>query len=109
MAESTGRAHDSVFEEQVAHALQALGYQVHRQVGLAGFYNDLARTLNKIPIESRSLGRIFASALFRHPSETAYGMPPNGVFTFSIYMLRGGNILRVEHHRMTLAAPISVH
>ena len=33
-----------------------------------GFYNDLARTLNKIPIESRSLGRIFASALFRHPS-----------------------------------------
>ena len=33
-----------------------------------GFYNDLARTLNKIPLESRSLGRIFASALFRHPA-----------------------------------------
>lgn len=33
-----------------------------------GFYNDLARTLNRIPLESRSLGRIFASALFRHPS-----------------------------------------
>ena len=42
MAESTGRDHDSVFEEQVAKALQARGYQVHRQVGLAGFYIDLA-------------------------------------------------------------------
>lgn len=42
MAESTGRGHDSVFEEQVAKALQARGYQVHRQVGLAGFYIDLA-------------------------------------------------------------------
>jgi very-short-patch-repair endonuclease len=42
MAESTGRDHDSVFEEQVAKALQARGYQVHRQVGLAGFFIDLA-------------------------------------------------------------------
>jgi len=42
MAESTGRDHDSVFEEQVAKALQQRGYQVHRQVGLAGFYIDLA-------------------------------------------------------------------
>ncbi len=42
MAESTGRDHDSVFEEQVAKALQAKGYQVHRQVGLAGFFIDLA-------------------------------------------------------------------
>src|SRR3546814_991183 len=42
MAESTGRDHDSVFEEQVARALQARGYQVHRQVGLAGFFIDLA-------------------------------------------------------------------
>lgn len=42
MAESTGRDFDSVFEEQVAKALQALGYQVHRQVGLAGFFIDLA-------------------------------------------------------------------
>lgn len=42
MAESTGRDHDSVFEEQVARALQDRGYQVHRQVGLAGFYIDLA-------------------------------------------------------------------
>lgn len=42
MAESTGRDHDSVFEEQVAKALQARGYHVHRQVGLAGFFIDLA-------------------------------------------------------------------
>jgi very-short-patch-repair endonuclease len=42
MAESTGRDHDSVFEEQVAKALQARGLQVHRQVGLAGFFIDLA-------------------------------------------------------------------
>ncbi|MEG8044960.1 DUF3320 domain-containing protein [Sphingomonas aerolata] len=42
MAESTGRDHDSVFEEQVAKALQARGYQVHCQVGLAGFFIDLA-------------------------------------------------------------------
>ncbi|BCA58152.1 DUF3320 domain-containing protein [Sphingomonas sp. HMP6] len=42
MAESTGRDHDSVFEEQVARTLHARGYQVHRQVGLAGFFIDLA-------------------------------------------------------------------
>ncbi len=42
MAEATGRDHDSVFEEQVANALQARGYHVHRQVGLAGFFIDLA-------------------------------------------------------------------
>lgn len=42
MAETTGRDFDSVFEEQVAKALQGLGYQVHRQVGLAGFFIDLA-------------------------------------------------------------------
>jgi very-short-patch-repair endonuclease len=42
MAESTARDHDSVFEEQVAKALQQRGYQVHRQVGLAGFFIDLA-------------------------------------------------------------------
>lgn len=42
MADSTGRDHDSVFEEQVAKALQARGYQVHPQVGLAGFFIDLA-------------------------------------------------------------------
>ncbi|MET0370698.1 MAG: DUF3320 domain-containing protein [Sphingobium sp.] len=42
LSESTGRDHDSVFEEQVSKALQARGLQVHRQVGLAGFYIDLA-------------------------------------------------------------------
>jgi very-short-patch-repair endonuclease len=42
LSESTGRDHESVFEEQVATALQARGYQVHRQVGLAGFFIDLA-------------------------------------------------------------------
>ena len=42
IAESTGRDHDSVFEEQVAKALQQRGYQVHRQVGIAGFFVDLA-------------------------------------------------------------------
>jgi very-short-patch-repair endonuclease len=36
------REHDSVFEEQVAIALQARGYDVHPQVGLAGFFIDLA-------------------------------------------------------------------
>lgn len=42
MAETTARDHDSIFEEQVAKALQDRGYQVHRQVGLAGFFIDLA-------------------------------------------------------------------
>ncbi len=42
MAEATGRDHDSVFEEQVAEALHERGYHVHRQVGLAGFFIDLA-------------------------------------------------------------------
>jgi very-short-patch-repair endonuclease len=42
MAERTGRDHDSVFEEQVAKALLEQNYQVHRQVGIAGFFIDLA-------------------------------------------------------------------
>lgn len=42
MSESTGRDHDSVFEEQVARALHERGYQVKRQVGIAGFFIDLA-------------------------------------------------------------------
>jgi digeranylgeranylglycerophospholipid reductase len=32
------------------------------------FYNDLARTVNGIPPEKRTLGRIFAQALMQHPS-----------------------------------------
>jgi digeranylgeranylglycerophospholipid reductase len=31
------------------------------------FLNSLARTVNKIPLEKRSIGRIFAHALVRHP------------------------------------------
>lgn len=40
----TGRDFDSIFEEQVASALESRGYSVQRQVGLAGFYIDLAVT-----------------------------------------------------------------
>lgn len=42
LSERSGRDMDSVFEEQVASALQARGYQVHPQVGIAGFFIDLA-------------------------------------------------------------------
>ncbi len=38
----TGGDHDSDFERQVDVALQGLGYEVHRQVGTAGFIIDLA-------------------------------------------------------------------
>jgi digeranylgeranylglycerophospholipid reductase len=31
------------------------------------FFNGLARTVNRIPLEKRTLGRIFAHALVRHP------------------------------------------
>lgn len=42
MAQPSKRPLDSVFEEQVANALQSAGYQVHPQVGIAGFFIDLA-------------------------------------------------------------------
>jgi very-short-patch-repair endonuclease len=42
IAEETGRAADSVFEEQVAARLTSLGYDVKTQIGTAGFYIDLA-------------------------------------------------------------------
>lgn len=42
IAEPSARDPDSMFEEQVAEALHARGYQVHRQVGIAGFFIDLA-------------------------------------------------------------------
>jgi hypothetical protein len=32
------------------------------------FFNALARTVNAIPAPRRSLGRVFAQALVRHPS-----------------------------------------
>ena len=41
-AQVTGRDHDSMFELQVAGALRERGYQVQAQVGLAGFFIDLA-------------------------------------------------------------------
>jgi very-short-patch-repair endonuclease len=48
-AEHTGRDFDSVFEEQVAHALRARGYEVQPQVGIAGFFIDLAIIDNDRP------------------------------------------------------------
>jgi very-short-patch-repair endonuclease len=42
IGQPTDREHDSVFEEQVAKALRDVGYDVHAQVGLAGFFIDLA-------------------------------------------------------------------
>lgn len=42
LAEANARDLDSVFEEQVQEALQARGYKVDQQVGLAGFFIDLA-------------------------------------------------------------------
>jgi hypothetical protein len=32
-----------------------------------GFFNGLARTVNRIPQHKRSLGRIFTHALIKHP------------------------------------------
>jgi very-short-patch-repair endonuclease len=48
-AETTGRDHGSIFEEQVAKALHARGYTVHRQVGIAGFFIDLAVADPELP------------------------------------------------------------
>jgi len=41
VAERTGREEDSPFEESVLRAVQSLGYEVHPQVGVAGFFVDL--------------------------------------------------------------------
>jgi very-short-patch-repair endonuclease len=49
MSTPSGRPMDSVFEEQVATALQARGYQVHPQVGIAGFFIDLAIADPELP------------------------------------------------------------
>lgn len=49
MSTPSGRPMDSVFEEQVAAALQAKGYQVHPQVGIAGFFIDLAIADPELP------------------------------------------------------------
>jgi very-short-patch-repair endonuclease len=42
IAEPTGGEEQSQFEETVAQAVESLGYHVHRQVGIAGFFVDLA-------------------------------------------------------------------
>ncbi|HEX4501714.1 MAG TPA: DUF3320 domain-containing protein [Scandinavium sp.] len=42
LSHQSGKPMDSIFEEQVASALQQKGYQVHAQVGIAGFFIDLA-------------------------------------------------------------------
>jgi hypothetical protein len=49
MTQRTDRGLDSVFEEQVMVALQEKGYQVHPQVGIAGFFIDLAMADEQIP------------------------------------------------------------
>jgi len=49
MSQRTDRAMDSVFEEQVMAALQERGYQVHPQVGIAGFFIDLAVADEAVP------------------------------------------------------------
>lgn len=49
MSKVSGRPMDSVFEEQVASALQNRGYQVHPQVGIAGFFIDLAIADPELP------------------------------------------------------------
>ena len=41
LAQRTEKEMDSIFEEQVANALQNAGYQVHPQVGIAGFFIDI--------------------------------------------------------------------
>ena len=42
LAGETGRDPDSIFEEQVAERLRALGHDVRSQIGSAGFFVDLA-------------------------------------------------------------------
>ncbi|MBX5198310.1 DUF3320 domain-containing protein [Rhizobium sp. NZLR10] len=49
MTQRTDRSMDSVFEEQVMAALQERGYQVHPQVGIAGFFIDLAVADEQVP------------------------------------------------------------
>jgi very-short-patch-repair endonuclease len=42
LAETTGGDRDEIFEAQVAQALQARGYQVHRDVGVSGIFIGVA-------------------------------------------------------------------
>ncbi len=49
MSQRTDRQMDSVFEEQIMAALQERGYQLHPQVGIAGFFIDLAVADETVP------------------------------------------------------------
>lgn len=49
ISQRTDRQMDSVFEEQVMDALHERGYQVHPQVGIAGFFIDLAVADSEVP------------------------------------------------------------
>lgn len=49
LSKRSEREMDSVFEEQVAAALTDRGYQVHPQVGIAGFFIDLAVADDALP------------------------------------------------------------
>jgi very-short-patch-repair endonuclease len=49
ISQRSDRQMDSVFEEQVMDALQEKGYQVHPQVGIAGFFIDLAVADSEVP------------------------------------------------------------
>ena len=46
---ATDREADSVFEEQVAAALRARGYSIRTQIGIAGFFIDLAVADQDVP------------------------------------------------------------
>ena len=54
LPEITNRGFDSDFEESVAFAVRELGYEVHPQVGMAGFFVDLGI------IDPRDSGRYMA-------------------------------------------------
>jgi len=49
ISQRTDRQMDSTFEEQVMSSLQEHGYQVHPQVGIAGFFIDLAVADAEVP------------------------------------------------------------
>lgn len=42
IAKRSGKEEDSPFEEAVRRSIEALGYEIHPQVGIAGFFIDLA-------------------------------------------------------------------
>jgi len=69
IAEATDRGHDSPFEESVKEALVAAGYEVHPQVGLAGFFIDLGVVDPEKP--SRYLAGIECDGASYHSSRYA--------------------------------------